>query len=241
LGPDTIACSSIALNLSAGNPGAQYLWSTGATTATIVAGNFGSYWVIVEKDGCIGLDTLNVSFATPPSISITGDTLVCPNALISLFAQTDSGAVISEYLWSNGQTTSEALIIPQVSETITLQVTDTNGCQRTASHFLNVIEVDPNRIWIPRAFSPNNDLINDSVWVHFYFPQLDLTDVFDFVIFDRWGGIIKEFDGPFDSWDGRTADGSERLPAGSYAWRLNIKHECFEEPVNRLGSLQLLR
>lgn len=241
LGPDTIACSSIALNLSAGNPGASYLWSTGATTESIVAGNFGSYWVLVEKDGCSGLDTLNVSFAIPPSISIAGDTLVCPNALISLFAQTDSGAVISEYLWSNGQTTAEALIIPQVSETVTLQVTDSNGCQRTASHFLNVIEVDPNRIWIPRAFSPNNDLINDSVWVHFNFPQLDLTEVFDFVIFDRWGGIIKEFDGPFDAWDGRTADGSERLPAGSYAWRLNIKHECFEEPVNRLGSLQLLR
>jgi gliding motility-associated-like protein len=241
LGPDTIACSSIALNLSAGNPGAQYLWSTGATTGTILASNFGSYWVRVEKDGCAGTDTLNVAFAAPTGISILADTLVCPNALIDLFAVADSGGSIVQYLWSNGQTTAQALVIPQVSDTITLQVIDSNGCQSTAIHYLNVIEVDPNRIWIPLAFSPNNDLINDSVWVHFSFPQLDLTEGFNFTIFDRWGGIIKDFDGPNDSWDGRTADGSERLPAGSYAWRLLIRNECFEEPVNRLGSLQLLR
>jgi gliding motility-associated-like protein len=241
LGPDTIACSSIALNLSAGNPGAQYLWSTGASTGTILASNFGSYWVRVEKDGCAGTDTLNVAFAAPTGISILADTLVCPNALIDLFAVADSGGSIVQYLWSNGQTTAQALVIPQVSDTITLQVIDSNGCQSTAIHYLNVIEVDPNRIWIPLAFSPNNDLINDSVWVHFSFPQLDLTEGFNFTIFDRWGGIIKDFDGPNDSWDGRTADGSERLPAGSYAWRLLIRNECFEEPVNRLGSLQLLR
>lgn len=241
LGPDTIACASIALNLSAGNPGAQYLWSTGATTGSIVAGNFGTYWVQVEKDGCGSTDTLNVSFAAPPKVSILADTLVCPNALIDLFAQVDSGVSIVQYFWSNGQTTAQALVIPQTSDTITLQVTDSNGCQSTARHYLDVIQVDPNRIWIPRAFSPNNDLINDSVWVHFSFPQLDLTEGFNFTIFDRWGGIIKDFDGPDDSWDGRTADGSERLPAGSYAWRLFIRNECFEEPVNRLGSLQLLR
>jgi gliding motility-associated-like protein len=241
LGPDTVACASIALSLTAGNPGAQYLWNTGATTGTILASNFGTYWVRVEKDGCASTDTLIVSFALPPGISILADSLVCPNALITLTAQTDTGASIVEYLWSNGQTTAQALVIPQTSDTITLEVTDSNGCQNTAIHFLNVIEVDPNRIWIPRAFSPNNDLINDSVWVHFSFPQLDLTEGFNFTIFDRWGGIIKDFDGPNDSWDGRTADGSERLPAGSYAWRLFIRNECFEEPVNRLGSLQLLR
>ncbi len=45
LGNDQTICSAQNFTLDAGNPGASYLWSTGATTQTIIAG-VGTYWVI---------------------------------------------------------------------------------------------------------------------------------------------------------------------------------------------------
>jgi hypothetical protein len=55
LGPDTLLlCNSPnPLILDAKNPGATYLWSTGATTSTISVNNTGSYWVVVtDSNSC---------------------------------------------------------------------------------------------------------------------------------------------------------------------------------------------
>jgi hypothetical protein len=56
----SIASGSVSI-LNAGNPGATYLWNTGATTQTIVADAAGKYYVTVtNQNGCEGSDTLMV-------------------------------------------------------------------------------------------------------------------------------------------------------------------------------------
>ena len=69
LGNDTSICAKNTIILDAGNPGADYLWSTGATTRSIVADSAGTgygshqYWVhVAVGPGCSGQDTIQVTF-----------------------------------------------------------------------------------------------------------------------------------------------------------------------------------
>lgn len=88
LGPDTILCDFQTILLDAGNPGASYLWSTGATTQTILVDssgigyNTGDWWVLVTQDGCTGNDTIGITFTVCQGIAPVGnvwDVLLYPN------------------------------------------------------------------------------------------------------------------------------------------------------------------
>ncbi|MBC8313987.1 MAG: T9SS type A sorting domain-containing protein [Bacteroidetes bacterium] len=72
LGNDTTILQTETLLLDAGNPGMNYLWSTGDTNQTITVGYTGNlsdtYWVEINNNGCTGYDTIVVSFADPVGI-----------------------------------------------------------------------------------------------------------------------------------------------------------------------------
>lgn len=64
LGPDTAILQGESLTLDAGNPGSGYLWSTGATTQTIVVSQAGTYSVTVSNDCGDDWDDIQVSVIT---------------------------------------------------------------------------------------------------------------------------------------------------------------------------------
>ncbi|HQB47683.1 MAG TPA: T9SS type A sorting domain-containing protein, partial [Bacteroidales bacterium] len=62
-------CAHTSITLDAGNPGATYLWSTGATTQTIVVDSTGigigaaNFWVqVTDNNGCTGTDEITIDF-----------------------------------------------------------------------------------------------------------------------------------------------------------------------------------
>jgi len=73
LGEDTTITYVQPLILDAGNPGANYLWSTGDATQTIDASYSGSpvitYWVDVTANNCSESDTVVVTYTDPVSIA----------------------------------------------------------------------------------------------------------------------------------------------------------------------------
>src|SRR5204863_433761 len=77
LGNDTTICTGQNLVLDAGNPGSSFLWSTGATTQTIVPLISGNYWVVANLTGCIDQDTILVTVDQPPVIFLGNDTTLC--------------------------------------------------------------------------------------------------------------------------------------------------------------------
>lgn len=84
----------------------------------------------------------------------------------------------------------------------TVVVTDENGC--TSESKVKIIVKTP-QIWVPNAFSPNGDQINDKVWVHG--PQNMSIEVEKFIIFDRWGNLVFQqndfpLNDPSFGWDG---------------------------------------
>lgn len=94
----------------------------------------------------------------------------------------------------------------------TLLITDENGCDVSDDILLSIIK---NRgIYIPNAFSPNSDGIND---VFHTYSRPNVSQILDFKVFDRWGGLVFE-DGNFSpndpahGWDG-TFKGKMMNPA----------------------------
>jgi len=88
LGADTIICPGDSIMLDAGNPGLNYLWSTGDTTQTLTISNSGTYWVsVVNGSGCTGSDTVYIQVDTclPLVANFTiSDTAFCEGDCINL-------------------------------------------------------------------------------------------------------------------------------------------------------------
>jgi gliding motility-associated-like protein len=96
---DRHLCDGETLYLDAGNPGNQYLWSTGDTTQSISLTLPGEYWVRVGYFPCYNYDTVNVDLITL-AVELGPDTLLCPGGNITL----DAGNPGSNYLWNTGNT-----------------------------------------------------------------------------------------------------------------------------------------
>ncbi|RYD52904.1 MAG: T9SS type A sorting domain-containing protein [Sphingobacteriales bacterium] len=123
LGADTAICAGSSVTLNAGNAGASYLWSTGATTRTITASTSGSYSVrVTNTSGCIGRDTVVLTVTPQPTVSLGADTAVCIGSNITL----DAGNAGALYLWSTGATTQTITV--STAGTYSVRVTNTTGC-----------------------------------------------------------------------------------------------------------------
>ncbi|MFT5765699.1 MAG: gliding motility-associated-like protein, partial [Saprospiraceae bacterium] len=60
MGKDTFKCENESLTLNAFYPGADYLWSDGSSERKLILGDTGTYWVIVDLNGCLESDTIHV-------------------------------------------------------------------------------------------------------------------------------------------------------------------------------------
>ena len=99
---DTTLCVEQNLTLNAGNPGASYLWSTGATSQSITLSNAsGIYSVTVTTpEGCSDSRTINATFMPSIILDLGADTVLCDGEVLTL----DAGGPGPFYQWSTGST-----------------------------------------------------------------------------------------------------------------------------------------
>ncbi len=99
LGPDVTVCGGTPVLLNAGNPGAAYQWSTGATGQTLAVTTSGTYWVrVTDGLGCPAFDTVRVHFLPRPVVNLGADAAVCGTTWL------DAGNPGATYQWSDGST-----------------------------------------------------------------------------------------------------------------------------------------
>jgi hypothetical protein len=142
LNNDGTICAGATATLTASG-GGTYLWSTGASTASITTGTAGTYTVSVTNATGCSFPVSTVIAVTPlPNASIAvvdnsgttnNDGILCQGATATLTA---SGG--GTYLWSTGAIT--AAISTGVAGTYTVTVTN-NGCTATTSR---TVTVNPN-------------------------------------------------------------------------------------------------
>ncbi|WP_372530151.1 PKD domain-containing protein [Ekhidna sp.] len=99
----------------------QYLWSTGATTSSIMIGSSGTYWVeVANESGCTDRDTLEVSLTNDRELNLPAQLELCSSTGIEI----DAGISANRYLWgsSNGFTSSERVVMIDEAGTYWLEV-----------------------------------------------------------------------------------------------------------------------
>jgi gliding motility-associated-like protein len=130
-----------------------------------------------------------VTISLPQSIEIElGDSMT----LVPIFNAGGTPIDSSTVLWEPGiylscDTCLRPVVAPQEPTTYTLTLSDQNGCVGSAEIF---VDVDKNRnIYLPNAFSPNGDGINDEFRV---FTGAGVSKINYVRVFDRWGNIVYE-------------------------------------------------
>ena len=96
-GNDTTICSSVSLILDAGFSGADYLWSTGEITQSVVVNSAGTYSLVASNlCGSVG-DTIAISAEQPlVPVDFGPDARLCEGTPLFLNAG-NNGAVITSY------------------------------------------------------------------------------------------------------------------------------------------------
>jgi len=148
LGSDTTQCGGT-VTLDAGNAGSSYLWSTGATTQTIMVSVSGNYSATVTNAYGSSSDTVAVTIDALPTastISAGGATALCPGNSVIL-----SGNVGGT--WSTGASTSSITVLSAG----TYSVTNTNSCGSTTSNAISTT-VNPST-FLPDFVASQTNLI----------------------------------------------------------------------------------
>ncbi|MBA3899943.1 MAG: gliding motility-associated C-terminal domain-containing protein [Bacteroidetes bacterium] len=125
LGAEKTICAGETTLLDAGNPGMQYLWSTGETSQSITVSAAGVYFVKVTDNilNCSESDTINIFISHGPIVDLGPDTAFCSDWYFL-----DAGPAHA-YQWSNGVT--ERFNTIKYSGTYSVEVFNEYGCSGT--------------------------------------------------------------------------------------------------------------
>ncbi len=179
----------------------------------IVTNNFGCKDT-VENAAYITVHPLPVAsfYPTPP---VTDEF----NASIN-FVNESMGA--DSYYWTFGDGDNATDIEPEHmyndigQYNVTLVASTIYGCVDSISDIV-IIEPVPT-VYVPNAFTPDDDGINDGFVPEIYGYQ-DLTE-YQFLVFDRWGQIVFESYTPGEAWNGSIKGIQVDSKTDVYVWKL---------------------
>lgn len=208
--------------------------------ASIIYQSPGSYWVkllATSSDGCIARDSSLIQVYPSPKAMFEINPANNPEITFTNISTTPGASTLSGAAWDFEPGITRQDPSPVVSYTYNqpgtfrplLTVTNNFGCTDTVSH--PVVITTAYAVYIPNAFTPNGDNLNDIFKIEYF----GLSG-YELTIFDRWGELIfKSKDG---GWDGnRRGNPCEQ---GVYVWRL-VYTETSGAEHNKTGSVSLIR
>ncbi len=189
---------------------APYLisWSNGATGPAAANLAAGTYTIsIQDSKGC---SVINKAVIVSPSgmvVTIIEKDISCAEQQDGeLQATVSKGTPPYTYLWSTGAAT--ASVNNLAAGMYTVAVTDQKGCVSTTN--ATVGSGNGDCLFIPDAFSPNNDGINDR-WV---LRNIKLFPNNTMQVLNQWGQELYSASPYLDPWDGR--HNGNLLPPATY-------------------------
>lgn len=181
-------------------------------------------------------DSVCFKFSNISDSIVFSDTVKAPSPIAKIAACGDGSIDIElnnnrgrfKYFWdfgANGNTSTETLPVYFYSEpgnyTIKLRIEDPK-CGKSYSYEYPVsIENIGREMFIPNAFTPNGDNLNEKFEI--FGNQCSADD--EIRIFNRWGAQIFHSNKPFEEfWDASLADNSQ-APMGVYTYSIRIGNE----------------
>ena len=198
--------------------------------------NPGDYEIkLIINDGSPCADTLvsNVTILDMPVVDLGANQIVPVCSSVQLDAQ-NAGSV---YDWSTGENSQVIELINIPNDTIIWVEVNKLGCKE--SDTVNIqVENPETRIFLPNAFTPNNDGNNDvfiPVGINSFITDYKMN------IYNRWGQLIFESENPTEGWNGFY--NSEPCPMATYTYSMSYRAEtCVSERNEKVtGMVTLIR
>lgn len=247
---DKIICVGKSVQLNA--TGAEkYTWSPGTSLNDSTKANPVATPTVTTTYTVTGHDTLNC-FTSTASVTVTvypypvvdagRDTTIRGGSSVTLLPQLSND--VTSVLWSPATYLTCTTCINPVASPIKTTVyriiaTNDGNCMSYDDIKITVL-CDRNNVFMPNAFTPNNDGIND----RFYVMGPGLEAVKSLRIYDRWGNIVFErsyvnANDPLLGWDGTTLTG-QKAPPGMFGYVAEVI--CGDGGIIPVtGSVMLIR
>ncbi|MEZ4911667.1 MAG: gliding motility-associated C-terminal domain-containing protein [Saprospiraceae bacterium] len=149
--------------------------------------------------GCTRTANVNADIASPTTVTINAepDFTIFEGESLDLFVENpiENG----EYTWSTGASGTTITVNNTDDAVYFVTVTDANGCTATDEVTVTVrkAKCDDSDVYIPNAFTPNGDDVNDKLFV-----RSNFIDEMLFVVYNRWGQEVFSTTNPDEGWDG---------------------------------------
>ena len=157
-----------------------------------------------------------------------------------LYCQSNSTGAITNYEWFTGDnkfysgiSIAHSYKMPG-TYTITHIVSDSMSCSDTAR--VELVVTSNTHFFVPTAFSPNADGVNDVFRVKGDYEQMN---TFDLSVYNRWGQLQFQTNNPNAYWDGTFGGIAAEL--GTYFWVLDLQFKGQKVATQYKGDVVLLR
>jgi gliding motility-associated-like protein len=152
------------------------------------------------------------------------DTSICVGHTIEF-----NGSTNGFYLWQDGSTNPNFV----TSDSGTYYVTVSNMCGSATDSITLRIDPCEKIIFVPNAFSPDNDGINDV-----FKPYSDYLNQYEMWIYNRWGELIFYTNDVNEAWDGY--HNGKEAQMGVYVWKIVYK-DYYDKTYTQIGNVVLIR
>ena len=155
---------------------------------------------VIDQLNCIGTDSVQVTVVPLPAANFPESPIPFENQYTLEVPQG-----YASYEWNNGETNYFITVTEEGEYSVIIKTTE--GCESSDTAMLVNVSVP---VYVPNAFTPNGDGLNDTFKPIITKP--DLVSQYHLSIYNRWGQCFFESSDPSTGWDGK-----DELP-GVYNW-----------------------
>ena len=232
------------------NDGEKYYWNFGDGTSDssrnpvhtfINAGTYTVNHLVTSKVGCVGKIVKPASIVVYPlphaGFSNVPEEASIFNPIISFYDES-MNAIDWKWDFEDGSEiihtkNSQHVFTDTGYYSVKLIATSERGCVDTA--YKLVLIKGEYAFYIPNAFTPNNDGVND------YFTALGVgVKEFEMTIYNRWGKLVYQSNDLNRGWSGRESDKEAFCQADVYVYRISIV-DVMGRPHDYVGHVNLVR
>lgn len=195
---------NIAITPTSGTPAYSYLWSDGTRSAVLSSLRPGTYQVTVsDAQGCTSISSYTLGYQYDFTIEANPRVTLPLGESVELEYIVNGNAGTLTNLWSPNrfidcETCEKTTASPLATMLYRIDVENQVGCK--ASDTLTIKVVPSYDLYVPNAFTPNQDGFNDSYEIY---GNKKIWKFIDMQIFNRWGEKVYSSNDIDFKWDGR--------------------------------------
>lgn len=220
--------------------GTSYQWlkdgsKIAETGSTLTVSEPGTYSVVISNGSC-SVQSANDAVITISTTAGTryADVTTTPNVPVQLSARPDG--ISYEWIPSTGinnPTIQKPMATVTADREYLVNINNGDGCPITDTVLVKVSASVEKKVFVPTAFTPNGNGVNDQLR-----PLGNISTLNYFRVYNRWGNLVFQTNEIGAGWDGRRNGVIQ--PSDTYTWILSGTSSD-GQPIKQSGKTLLIK